>query len=232
MDKSQKLWQEVRETALDMPSITLGPYISQSLLKDPKHLLFSLSRYKSAGRLLPIDRSATVLELGCSEGMGTLILSQHAVSVLGVDFDVEAIRHAESLLQSPFKLAFQCDDFIGKKYGKFDAVVSLDVIEHINSIVECDFMETITTNLHKNGMCIIGTPNITAAEYASPASKLGHVNLFSANRLYELLQHYFNNVIIFGMNDEVLHTGFHPMCHYILAAGFNKKFCSDKDKNL
>lgn len=223
MDNPKELWQMVRETALDMPSVHIGPYISQSLLKDPKHILFSLSRYKSAGRLLPLDRSATVLELGCSEGIGTLILAQHAVSVLGVDFDAEAIRHAEPLLQSPFKLTFKCDDFIGKKYGTFDAVVSLDVIEHIEPDVESRFMETITTNLHDRGMCVIGTPNISASEYSSPASRLGHVNLFSVNRLYELARQYFHNVIVFGMNDEVMHTGFYQMCHYIIIAGFNKK---------
>jgi hypothetical protein len=28
---------------------------------------------------------------------------------------------------------------------------------------------------------------------------------------------YFRNVFLFGMNDEVLHTGYYDMCHYLWA---------------
>jgi hypothetical protein len=28
---------------------------------------------------------------------------------------------------------------------------------------------------------------------------------------------HFSNVFMFGMNDETLHTGYGPMCHYRLA---------------
>lgn len=31
------------------------------------------------------------------------------------------------------------------------------------------------------------------------------------------MQRYFHNVFMFSMNDEVVHTGFHPMAHYLLA---------------
>lgn len=34
---------------------------------------------------------------------------------------------------------------------------------------------------------------------------------------------YFENVIIFSMNDEVVHTGFTPMAHYLLGVGTGKK---------
>jgi hypothetical protein len=39
--------------------------------------------------------------------------------------------------------------------------------------------------------------------------------------LRTLMERYFTNVFMFGMNDEVLHTGYAPMCHYIwsLAVG-------------
>ena len=34
---------------------------------------------------------------------------------------------------------------------------------------------------------------------------------------------YFENVFVFGMNDEVVHTGFYPMCHYIFVLGTGKR---------
>ena len=31
------------------------------------------------------------------------------------------------------------------------------------------------------------------------------------------MTHHFRNVFIFSMNDEVVHTGFYPMAHYLFA---------------
>ena len=76
---------------------------------------------------------------------------------------------------------------------------------------------TIKDNLSADGLCIIGTPNDTATQYASKASQIGHVNMFDADRLTALLRRHFTHVFIFGMNDEVVHTGFYPMCHYLVA---------------
>jgi hypothetical protein len=33
---------------------------------------------------------------------------------------------------------------------------------------------------------------------------------------------FFHHVFIFSMNDEVVHTGFYPMAHYLLALGCGK----------
>ncbi len=38
---------------------------------------------------------------------------------------------------------------------------------------------------------------------------------------------YFENVFLFGMNDEVLHTGMYPMASYIMALG-----CGKRERNI
>ena len=39
------------------------------------------------------------------------------------------------------------------------------------------------------------------------------------------MENYFENVFMFSMNDEVVHTGFPPMANYIFGVGVgNKKF--------
>jgi hypothetical protein len=43
------------------------------------------------------------------------------------------------------------------------------------------------------------------------------VNCKTAKDLRQLMQKFFHNVFIFSMNDEVVHTGFHPMAHYLFA---------------
>jgi cyclopropane fatty-acyl-phospholipid synthase-like methyltransferase len=112
---------------------------------------------------------------------------------------------------------------MGKIYGRFDAVISLDVVEHIHQKYEDLYFKTIFDNLSSNGICVIGTPNATSAPFASPASQLGHVNLFSQERLQKTLQNYFYQVFAFGMNDEIVHTGFGPMAHYILCVAFHQR---------
>ena len=61
--------------------------------------------------------------------------------------------------------------------------------------------------------------NITAQHYASALSQAGHINMKSAETLRQTMESYFHNVFIFSMNDEVVHTGFHPMAHYLFAMG-------------
>lgn len=215
----KELWGNVTKM-LGNPTTVLGRHWSYNLHSDPKRLAFVLSRYKFSAKIIAKERS--VLELGCSEGIGTPILSEFARSYTGVDADASAITTAKENWEDE-KCRFIQDDFLEKHYGVFESIVSLDVIEHIHPEYEGNFFSTIAENLSENGECIIGTPNITSEAFASAPSKAGHVNLYDGNRLREAMQTIFHNVFLFGMNDEVVHTGFHPMAHYLLCLGCYKK---------
>ena len=224
---SDKIWRAIKKD-LKPNSLKLGPYFSYQMFHTPRHMLFTLARYKFAAKLLPHERNTKVLELGCQEGIGTIMLAEGGQQVLGLDFDKEAILYANKNIKKD-NIEFRCANFIGKRFGQFRSVVSLDVIEHIQPKLEDDFLKTFCMNLDQSGFALIGTPNITTKQYASKYSKAGHVNLYSAERLDNLLRKYFDNVFIFGMNDEVVHTGFYPMCHYIMALACGlKKNAGDK----
>jgi len=212
---SDKTWDYIKK-GIKTKKFQLGPYFSYQVLNTPRHLLFTMSRYKFAARMLPQDKNIKILELGCQEGLGTLLLAEAGHKVLGVDFDKDAIRHAQNSIKKD-NISFRWADFIGKRFGKFRAVVSLDVIEHIKTDHEDKFLKTVCANLYPSGFALIGTPNVIAKQYASKYSRASHINLYSIERLDALLRKYFDNVYIFGMNDEVVHTGFYPMCHYIMA---------------
>jgi hypothetical protein len=47
--------------------------------------------------------------------------------------------------------------------------------------------------------------------------------LKSAPEKKKLFEKYFNFVWIFSMNDEVVHTGYYPMAHYLFAVCAGKK---------
>ena len=223
---SNELWRKAKEPLAPV-SLELGPYFANQALFQPRHLLFSLARYKFAAKLLADKGPMNILELGCAEGLGTVMLTEGGNTVTAVDFDEESILHAQKTLQGRVPITFQQDDFLAKSYGSFDAVVSLDVIEHIEQNRENEFLQTITSSLQPHGMCVVGTPNDTASEYASEPSQIGHVNLFENDRLVALFQRHFQYVFSFGMNDEVAHTGFPSMRHYLMVLACHKKDLAD-----
>jgi hypothetical protein len=46
---------------------------------------------------------------------------------------------------------------------------------------------------------------------------MGHVNCKSGDELRRLLEPFSRQVMVFSMNDEVVHTGYFPMSHYLIA---------------
>ncbi|HEX6713421.1 MAG TPA: class I SAM-dependent methyltransferase [Thermoleophilaceae bacterium] len=196
----------------------LGRHWAFNLVNDPKRLAFVLARYAFAARTATAGRS--VLELGCSEGIGAPLLAERASSYTGVDLDEDGIRTARANWP---EYEFHEMDFLGQSIGCFGSIVSLDVIEHIQPEHEGLFFRTVADNLADDGVCVIGTPNLSASAYASPLSQEGHVNLYDAARLAESMNGVFHTVLSFGMNDETLHTGYAPMSHYLLVLGCFKR---------
>jgi len=84
-------------------------------------------------------------------------------------------------------------------------------------------MTNVMASLQPQGVFIVGSPSLQSQHYASPPSKAGHVNCKEAPQLRDLMSRYFHNVFLFSMNDEVVHTGFYAMAHYLLAVGCSTK---------
>ncbi len=213
IERESDRWSGVK-SQLGEETLTLGPYFTYIARRTPRRLLHLLSYYKFAAKM--IGSQKRILEIGCSEGFGTMLLAEHAASVLGIDLDADAVAVANATVASP-KLQFKVADVLTDHLGTFDAAVTLDVIEHIYPIHEDAFMASIVASLEPNGVLVIGTPNITSQQYASAVSRRGHVNLFSAERLEEVASRHFSSVFLFSGNDEMVHTGFSAMAHYLLA---------------
>jgi hypothetical protein len=183
--------------------------------EDPKGLLFTLARYKHVAKLL--DGYGKVLEVGCADGFGSRIVRQHVESLTAIDSDPTMIHDAVKRNSQEWPIDFRCRDLMiaGEMQG-YDAAYALDVYEHIAP-------DRAPLFLAKMAQCapvvIIGSPSIESQPYASPRSKEWHVNCRTASDLKRLMHLWFPHVFMFGMNDEVLHTGFEPMRHYNIALG-------------
>lgn len=202
--------------------VKLGPYTSHIWKNDPKHLGFLLARYKFCAKILHGKRE--VLEIGCGDAFGMPLVAQSVGSVHGVDWEPLLLKDNAKRLKHFKNCSFSELDVTRKSTkNKYDAAFCLDVIEHIPLEHEHSFMSNICKSIKSDAVCIIGTPNVTASEYATKESKKGHVNLKSHISLRELLSEYFANVFLFSMNDEIVHTGYYPMAQYLLAVGVGIK---------
>jgi len=220
---SQKKAFEIASSyQFDTECLSLGPWTSYSLLNDPKHMCFVLARYKYCSKMLQGKKD--ILEIGCGDGFGIPIVAQGARYILGIDVDDRLIRNNSERLKKIKNLHFMkmsiCDEVPNRK---FDGIYSIDVIEHLDVHLEKRFMRNSVRCLKKDGVYIVGTPNITANKYATPRSRIQHINLKGHNELKALLDKYFVNSFIFSMNDEVMHMGYYPMAHYLFGVGVGVK---------
>jgi len=109
-------------------------------------------------------------------------------------------------------------DMVGEPIARgFDAAFALDVLEHIDPEQEDAFMANMVRSLSPRGVLILGMPSLEFQAYASPVSRAGHINCKSGVDLKRFCARHFDHVFMFGMNDEVVHTGFLPMACYLLA---------------
>ncbi|NJL55262.1 class I SAM-dependent methyltransferase [bacterium] len=183
--------------------------------QDPKRLVFTLSRYKFVAKMLSGKES--VAEIGCGDGFGARIVRQEVKSLTITDYDPYFINRFSEIASDVWSIEAKVHDILEEPLSsKFDAVYSLDVLEHIPPEREESFIRNISSSLKPNGVMIAGIPSLESQEYASPSSRAGHVNCKSGKDFKSLMEHYFEHVFLFSMNDEVVHTGFSKMAHYLL----------------
>ena len=192
-------------------NMQLGSMHAESFATDPKHLGFVLARYKFVAKML--TGYGRVLEIGCGDCTGAPIVQNVVGDWHGCDkktYVWEKKVHLFDITRGPFR-------------GEWDACYALDVLEHISPDDENTVLRNITECMTPQGVLIIGMPSKESQPYASELSRLHHVNCKTEAELRETMLRHFHNVFMFGMNDETLHTGFGPLCHYRLAIGVGKR---------
>ena len=203
----------------------LGLMSNQTWHDYPRRLAFMLCRYKFVSKMM--SGLSRVLEVGCADAFGTRVVQQEVKHVTAVDFDPVFIADVKERMDASWPVDCRVHDMLEGPVtdpgGPFDGAYALDVLEHIDPKLEGKFLGHMVASLTPAGIVILGMPSIHSQAYASPASKAGHVNCKDLAGLKAALSPFFHHVFVFSMNDEVVHTGFAPMAHYLLAMGCHRK---------
>lgn len=201
--------------------VTLGPMTSATWRWNPRRLGMMLARYKFAAKML--EGRQRVAEIGCADAFAAPVVREAVGRLDLYDFDPIWEPHARSS-----GCTFATHDIVAAPLpAVYDAIYMLDVLEHIRPEDEPIAMANICAALKRTGAFIAGCPSLESQAYASKVSRAGHVNCRTGDYLRAVMRRYFDNVFLFGMNDEVLHTGFAPMCHYLFVLCCGPRKASD-----
>ena len=148
--------------------------------------------------LLKRFNAVTVLDVGCGNGAFTGLLAERGFSVQGCDVSGSGIRIAQtSFPKIPFFQHDLSDPLPDCHRGQYDAVVSLEVIEHL--LLPRSLMANALHALRPGGVLILSTPfhgylkNLALAltnkfdDHWHPLRDFGHVKFFSKRTLLQLL---------------------------------------------
>jgi 2-polyprenyl-3-methyl-5-hydroxy-6-metoxy-1,4-benzoquinol methylase len=150
-----------------------------------KHLI----RYNFAN--LFIKENSEVLDAACGVGYGTNILSKKSRNIIGIDYSKPAIKFAKQNHQNK-KIKFFESNILNFKYKKkFDAIVSLETLEHINKIDGIKWIKKCYNLLKKDGIFVCSSPLLRIRNGRSYITNPHHLHEMKRSELENILKKIF-----------------------------------------
>lgn len=162
--------------------------------------LAHIQRYEE---VLPHVKGLRCFDAGCGSGYGTYYLAKGGVdSIVGVDISIEAINFARKHYRAKNLTYLQLDARnLEFEDNYFDAIVSFDVLEHLDNRDQEIFISGLARVLNIGGILYIGCPNATVSIGNNPH----HLKELTKIEFESLLQKYFGSVTILGQ--DILKNG-------------------------
>ncbi len=139
-------------------------------------------------RLLPADKSARILEIGCGYGRYLMALSEMGyTNCYGIDVSDEQISYAKSVLRlSQVERADALEWLLGNE-AKFDCILGLDVLEHFQTDELINLGKKIHNALKPMGTAIFQVPNGMSPINPFLYGDLTHVRAFTPQSMRQFL---------------------------------------------
>lgn len=106
------------------------------------------------------NKNASILDFGCGTGVFSYELGTLDYQVTALDLDLSPIKLLESKINYPKNINFIEGDFLKMDFNnqKFDAIVALDVLEHIPIEMLPTFLDKFKEILKPNGYFVVSGP--------------------------------------------------------------------------
>lgn len=116
-----------------------------------------LARYRFATQFL--EAGGDVLDCACGSGYGSKLLMDNGLNVTGVDLCQKAITHAQEKYTSQSG-QFLCQDIDQLNFAdeSFDAVITLETLEHVSNDTCHKFLGKISQYIKPGGIVIASSP--------------------------------------------------------------------------
>jgi SAM-dependent methyltransferase len=150
-----------------------------------------------------------VLDLGCGAGEGTAYLTEHTDSLIyGVDLSNDALVFARQEYQNLSINFIQMNaEQLAFKTGCFDAIISVEVIEHIPDPLA--YLQEAHRILQRHGLFMLTTPNRLRSSPTPGSLWPEHLREYDPDELTLLLNSIFSNVELWGENIPLYES--HPL---------------------
>jgi cyclopropane fatty-acyl-phospholipid synthase-like methyltransferase len=175
--------------------------------------------------LSEVPSGGTILDMGCGEGALSERLSDLGYVVVAADQDADSFKSTKATFSRlNFDSAHEITEFALQHKGKFDAVLGVEVIEHVQD--QWQYTRQLMSLAKKGGLILITTPNTSSwlsrliflfsgrfHQFSDEDLSYGHISPISAWEL-ELILKYSDASQI-----EISSAGILPP---IYITGFNK----------
>lgn len=163
-----------------------------------------LTIYKN---LAPLMKDKHVLEIGFCTGAGVVQYAGQAKHVTAIEIDRDAVEFCRDVFPLP-NVSWEVGDICKETIGKYDAIVMIEVIEHIPRWQEA--LKRVHDLLVDSGVLIISTPNANGTFIKNPL----HGDEWTAQEFHDRLANYFNEVTLHDFsldNPQELDTRITPL---------------------
>ncbi len=168
-------------------------YTSMAVLSDTEEELFSKwGQLYFTKRILPHfpkEKDIQILEIGCGYGRYLVALSKLGYqNNFGIDISEEQIAFAKNQLNLKNVERADALDFLTTHQDKYDVILLLDVIEHLDLDYAISLLKKIYHSLSENGRVIIQVPNAITPLSPNYYGDVTHLKLYSPRTMAQLLK--------------------------------------------
>jgi 2-polyprenyl-3-methyl-5-hydroxy-6-metoxy-1,4-benzoquinol methylase len=108
-----------------------------------------------------ITPNSTILDFGCGTGVVSFDLAKRGFNLISIDLDLSPLELLKSKISYPSNINFVEDNFLTMDFQsqKFEAIIALDVLEHIPLEILPEYLKKFDLLLKPNGFIIVSGPS-------------------------------------------------------------------------